>query len=429
MLFSCNDNTEELIQTKNPEIEYKELTSDEVVLKSQLAEAAKIVAEISSDKEVLDEIIATIKVQPEIICGSVKFADLMNPERQLKSASNEVKKGKFAAAFKSMISNCDLKSANTLIESLISQGIEIYIPFPIEEYPQNAKIIVTSEPIDNLRENIGYEVGNKTKTVMVNYELTRKSPIIIISRSSFTSDEISNFLANQIAQDKLKSTQAVSPMTVWNDTSYAFVVVFDYLFIKQDFVNDLNIFEKARVYFTNGGVYFNSKDGVITSSTDPKVTTIGVTFPPYYEHQAKLGYVKGMFPLNQRFLLDWHPGISEISLAFYMDLNSKTIANTLTASASFSAEVQEKDKWMLKPGGSIGNTVVSTVTFGDYLYANQPLPRSMYKYYYDISDVWSNVHGNGWVQIPNGDWRPVRSFTSELFYVTHCEAIPRSSLR
>lgn len=78
VLFSCNVNNDEFTQSKNPEIEYKTLTPEEVVLKSQLSDAAKIVAEIASDKEVLDEIVAAIKVQPRIMEDRVKFADLMN---------------------------------------------------------------------------------------------------------------------------------------------------------------------------------------------------------------------------------------------------------------------------------------------------------------------------------------------------------------
>ena len=75
------------------------MTAEEVLLKNQLAEVAKIVAEIASDQEVLDEIVATIKMEPRVMEDRVKFADLMSPKQQLKSGNIEVKTGKFASAF------------------------------------------------------------------------------------------------------------------------------------------------------------------------------------------------------------------------------------------------------------------------------------------------------------------------------------------
>lgn len=108
MLFSCNEVDEDFAQNKNPKIDYKELTPVEVQLKSQLAEAAKIVAEIASDQDIMDEIVATIKAQPRMMEDRVKFTDLMNPKQQLKSGNNEVKTGKFAKAFKNKLSKSEL---------------------------------------------------------------------------------------------------------------------------------------------------------------------------------------------------------------------------------------------------------------------------------------------------------------------------------
>jgi len=48
MFFSCNEATEDFCQIENPKIGSNELTADDAVQKNQLAEAAKIVAEIVS---------------------------------------------------------------------------------------------------------------------------------------------------------------------------------------------------------------------------------------------------------------------------------------------------------------------------------------------------------------------------------------------
>jgi len=425
MLFSCNEATEDLSQTKNPEIEYKELTAEEVLLKSQLAEVAKIVAEIASDQEVLDEIVATIKMQPRVMEDRVKFADLMSPKQQLKSGNIEVKTGKFASAFKNKLSKSGLKSASTLIESLASQGIEIYIPYPIEDYPAGTEVVITSHPIDNLCENIGYAIGNFEKPLTVNYELTRNNPIVIIMLSTVTSDEIKNAISNRTSEIRIKSINT-DPMAEWENTSKTFTIFMDYLYIKNDYVPDINIFEAPGViHFCSGGVTFNSQNSVISDVANSSAPNhYGLSFPKKYEKDAKNGYVKGMFPTDQRFIMDWHPGIESVTLAFFMDRPTKTITQSMGLSATVKGEFTipiNGVSLLLKPEGTITKSTSSTLTFGDYLYGNQPWARYSYKQLYYVGDTWSQVHGNANVQISNGDYRPVRKLTNELYYVTHCE--------
>lgn len=258
VLFSCTDEKENLIETNNTDIEYIELTAEEVVLKNQLAEAAKIVAEITADKEVLNEIVSTIKVQPRVMEDRAKFADLMNPEMLNKSATMGINKGKFASAFQEKLSQSRFKSANTLIESLCSQGIELYIPYPIEDYPEGTDVIVTSTPMDNEVENIGFFVGQLSKTIIVNQQLTETYPVIIITPSVVSSEQIK--AASQLNDIRTKHKSAsIDPMSVWDNTAYTFTLFIDYVYIKNDYV--ANIFQpEGNIYYASGGLSFNSSN-------------------------------------------------------------------------------------------------------------------------------------------------------------------------
>lgn len=423
---ACTDISEDFTQTRNPDIEYKELTSEEVALKNQLAETAKIVAEIAGDEEVLNEIVATIKSQPRIMEDRVKFADLMSTEQKLKSENTDIVTGKFAAAFVRKLNFSGLKSAGTLIENLTSQGVEVYIPYPIEDYPKGTEIVVTSTPLDNVSENIGYFAGDTEKTIIANQELTESLPLIIITPSVISSEEIASYSEESSNKIGLKSVN-IDPLSVWDNENYKFRIYLDYVYIKEDYVN--TIFEpEGNIHYLTGTVSFNSANSSITNNSTANEVHYSRRFPRKYERWAQLGWGIGMFPIDQLFIPDWHPGMTSTTWAFFMDLPTKTIVNSTTLTAEMLQKITvplPPINLEIDPKGSISNTVSKSITFGDYLYGSFPFSRSDYKDFYNESDVWSQAHGDGWVQISDGGWRPVREVTGEFYFVTHCEVTSR----
>ena len=421
-LFSCDENPEDIRPENNYEIEYKELTADEAKLKTELAEAAQIIAEIASDKEVLNEIVGTIKIQPRVMEDRVKFAELMNSTQKLKSGNVNFKQGIFAEAFNRKLSEGEFKSASTLIDNLNAKGVEVYIPYPIEDYPEGTEIVVTSTPIDNEYENVGYIVGQKNKTVTANQKLTETNPVILITPLVVSNEKIAAASEFKSTETNLKSIN-IDPLSVWDNSAYTFTIFLDYVYITNDYVDGL-FQPEAEIHYCSGGVSFDSSNSSVKSTSTSEENHSSQRFPRKYERYAKEGYVKGMFPLNQRHILDWHPGITDISYGWFMDLPKITNTKSLTLSAGLKAEFTiplPPLNLHLKPEGSISNTVSKTIEAGDHLYDNKVWSRYMYKQLYDVSDHWSKVHGNGWVQIANGDWRPVRKATNELYWVSHCE--------
>ena len=187
-----------------------------------MAEAAQIIAEIASDKEVHNEIVGTIKIQPRVMEDRVKFAELMNSTQKLKSGNVNFKQGIFAEAFNRKLSEGEFKSASTLIDNLNAKGVEVYIPYPIEDYPAGTEVVVTSTPIDNEFENVGYIVGQKNKTITANQKLTETNPVIIITPLVVSNEEIAAASDIKYIETKHKSVN-IDPLSVWDNPAIHFI--------------------------------------------------------------------------------------------------------------------------------------------------------------------------------------------------------------
>lgn len=106
-LISCDEKDVAIPETNDPGIVIQDLSDQELVLKEQLAEAAKIIVEIAEDENVLDEIVASIKSQPQVMEDRVKFKDLMAFDNN--SEAKMTGKGYFSKAFMSKLDDPGLK--------------------------------------------------------------------------------------------------------------------------------------------------------------------------------------------------------------------------------------------------------------------------------------------------------------------------------
>jgi hypothetical protein len=426
LLFSCNEATEDLTQNTNPEIEYKELTPEEVVLKSQLAEAAKIVAEIASDQEVLDEIIATIQVQPRIMEDRVKFSDLMNPKQEFKSGSLEFKTGKFARAFKSKLSGSGLKSASNLIESLSEQGIEVYIPYPIEDYPEGTEVVVTSHPIDNIIENTGFFISDG-KEVMATEELAKRNPVVIITTPLYSDDKLQKMQDNRDKMDQLiasfnknnlKSANVLDPMANWYNESKSnrFGIYIPKIYCTNDHVTGL--FGVGDMYIIGGTISFDTSTKIVFGGTD--VSGFGFALPRKYEGYAQNGWDKGWFDCNVFLFEDWNPAITKNTISIFIDTPNTSTTASGTLSASW---LQKATSTGMELSKSLGVTAScsTTITTRDFVYGTKPWLRERYKTDYNsIGEVWGEAGERTKYVEGVGVMRPAILFSTELKYVTYC---------
>ncbi len=433
---SCQKEPEIVPPGQGSAIEYRELTDSEKLLKNQLAEAAKIIAEIGDDPAVLSDIVETIKKQPREMEDKVKFAHLMKRSSQLKSLDILQGSGVFAKAFSDQLqSDPNLKSSSTLVDDLISKGIEIYIPYPIEDYPIGTNIVITSNPIDNSYENIGYFLGRPDETLLANEELTEVYPVIIVNLGQSTDEQIEKSLnMNELDQQEKSATSYIDPLSVWEDDSnYRFQVYIGEVYIKNDGVEGL-FTDPGRLFFTTAGVTFNSLNSHVTLPAEGITEeAFGEYFPRKYERYAKDGYGKGWFYVHTVLMEDWHPGISEKPFVTFMDHPTKEVTKVSTVVAKIIAEMSSEllgiPGLVLKPEGSITESVSSKITYSDLLYRIKTYYRSTYKYDYNrTGDYWSDIYENHfryYAEYPELGNRPALKLTNEFFYTTYVRVIPK----
>jgi hypothetical protein len=169
---------------KSPVIK-KELTPDEKVLKDKLALTAQVVRDvIISSPDVVKEVDGFISMKMHKD-DFVYFSELFSPENSVYKGTN-VTETKFAKAFDELVSSkSDYKEVGNLKEFLVSNNVAVYCPYPEEDYPSGTETIaITSDPVDNEEENIGYQIEDDGtySEMTVDEEYTDTTPVWIITQ-------------------------------------------------------------------------------------------------------------------------------------------------------------------------------------------------------------------------------------------------------
>jgi hypothetical protein len=178
-LFSCQ---KEDISRNEKRIEKRNLTNDEVILKNNLDNAAKILAEIVSDRTVQRELrnFSTDKNDQ----FRIPFNEL------LKAVSSQMAKGDIAKPSSKLIAfrekftqRLSIQGAEqTLVQYLDDNNCSIYIPYPIEWYSEDTQLTVSAHPIDNDIEGVGYisDGTNNLNIVSVDEDYADRYPVMLV---------------------------------------------------------------------------------------------------------------------------------------------------------------------------------------------------------------------------------------------------------
>jgi hypothetical protein len=182
LVSSCSK--DQINVSKSPVIK-KELTPDEKILKDKLALTAQVVRDvIISSPDVVKEVnkFIDLKMYKD---DFVYFKDLFYPENSVYKGTYKAET-KFAKTFDELLSSkSDYKEAGNLKEFLVSYNVAVYSPYPEDDYVANpGSVAITSDPIDNEEENIGYEVDDDGtySEVTVDEEYTDTTPVWIITQ-------------------------------------------------------------------------------------------------------------------------------------------------------------------------------------------------------------------------------------------------------
>ena len=180
LVSSCSKDQNPVI--KSPVIK-KELTPDEKALKEKLALTAQVVKDvIISSPDVIKEVDGLINLKTHKD-DFVYFKELFYPENSALKGMN-VTETKFAKVFDELVSSkSDYKEAGNLKEFLVSNNVAVYCPYPAEDYPAGSgALAVTSDPVDNEQENLGYAVldDGTYDEVTVDEVYTETEPVWIV---------------------------------------------------------------------------------------------------------------------------------------------------------------------------------------------------------------------------------------------------------
>lgn len=152
------------------------LTDSETLLKTNLDQAAQILADVIQDEAVLNEIFALSRDDREFY--SLPFSDLMDESKSVAGSFRNLRAGFITGATSSESKG----NSSDLINFLSKNDCYIYCPYPSSFYPKGTKsFTVAAHPIDNDVENTGYRYeGKKIVQVKVNEQYTDKNMVLLL---------------------------------------------------------------------------------------------------------------------------------------------------------------------------------------------------------------------------------------------------------
>ena len=162
------------------------LTDSETILKTNLDEAAMILADIMQDEAVMNEL--TILSEENRTFYNLSFSDLMD-ESKGPGASFRNLREKFLEGCTSSESKGGWSDLATY---LAGNDCYIYCPYPSNFYPKGTNsFTVAGHPIDNDIENKGYRFeGKKIIEVTVDEEYADKYPVMLIMPRDEDKDDL-----------------------------------------------------------------------------------------------------------------------------------------------------------------------------------------------------------------------------------------------
>ena len=169
------------------------LSESETILKNNLAEAAKIMADVIRDEEVNGEL--TMLSEESRTFYSLPFRDLFD---ESKGVSNSFKN--LREKFLNGCSSSESKGSwGDLASYLAKNDCYIYCPYPSSFYPKGTNsYTVAAHPIDNDIENVGFRFeGRKMTEVKVDEDYADKHQVILIMPKDEDNDDIKGLVITE----------------------------------------------------------------------------------------------------------------------------------------------------------------------------------------------------------------------------------------
>jgi hypothetical protein len=167
------------------------LSQSEIILKNNLDQTAKIIAEIAQDQSVINEL--ALLYEETRTFYSLSFKELLDESKSIAGSFRNLRE-----QFLKSCSSTDTKGGwNDLAEFLSGNDCYIYCPYPSNFYAKGtSSFTVAAHPIDNDRENTGYRFeGRKMVEVKVDEEYADDYPVILIMPRDEDNDDLKGYKA------------------------------------------------------------------------------------------------------------------------------------------------------------------------------------------------------------------------------------------
>jgi hypothetical protein len=190
VLISSCSKEENPESKKTDSVVKRMLTPEEVMLKKNLEAASQVVRDVVlKSPEVVKEVSDLInrKMYKD---DYIPFKDLFEPQENVNLKSAGVQSTLFEKIFDEVI-NSKSNINQGLKGFLVAAEIVLYSPYPIEDYPVDNQLpTLTSDPIDNDIENIGYQLEDdgSYSEVIVDEEYSEEYPVWIVMEDDTESD-------------------------------------------------------------------------------------------------------------------------------------------------------------------------------------------------------------------------------------------------
>jgi len=350
-LFSCSKDQQEIVSDQPVDLNQQELLS-------KMKEASMVIAQFAENEDVQKELDQMIKLKM-YNDDFVFFKDLFSPSSNEKLKSANIETTAFEKAFNNAVTSTGLKSGeiNDLKDYLTSNNLVLYIPYPIEMYPDKKQVpTISFHPLVNDSINEGVQAiiennkvkGYKNVTVDDAYALKNLCYLIVPAME----------LSYESEDAKAKSAENVSA-----GYHYEIRIKLSRCFKQYD-----GIFAGgSEIYFGNG---------------EPAIANGHVTAPPKgFSHSFSRSEIlwNTLKNINTLFIADWSEDKTQIVMFVYEDDNEGSVEVAGTAKITHTSALADTTSSVkTSTGWETGVSVKTTYKSQDCVIFNNDYPRDWF---------------------------------------------------
>jgi len=287
------------------------LSDSEMLLKTNLDQAAQILADVIQDESVMNELDVLSREGREFY--NIPFSELMDESKSLSASFRNLRDG-----FLNACSSSESKgNSPDLAGFLAKNDCYIYCPYPASFYPKgNKSYTVVAHPIDNDVENTGYRYdGKRILKVKVNEEYTDKYMVLMVMPKDEDRDDLWKAYSDSQSDAKADPIYVVKIGKVWC----------------ADYCGGL--FEgELELKIARGYPEYNLTTGAVTGKMS---TVIPIDYPRSYAKAAIKGWTVhsngGWYPEFTNWDTNWRPEkVQQCILVYEYDkVKESTISTNL----------------------------------------------------------------------------------------------------